>query len=98
LMKQLLWRYSILQFNNRREFDLRRGDFSEVALDLALTTHAVNLDYKKSLHDWNIKTESMHPFRIICKSSYRIRPLFPILTGRIWDLRDSSYDLSITFR
>jgi hypothetical protein len=43
LMKQLLWRYSILQFNNRREFDLRRGDFSEV-LDLALTTHAVNLD------------------------------------------------------
>jgi iron complex outermembrane receptor protein len=32
-------------------------DFNEIAaLDLALTTNAVNIDYKKSLHDWNIKT------------------------------------------
>jgi iron complex outermembrane receptor protein len=48
------------QFNKRLEFDVRRGNFNEIAaLDLALTTNAVNIDYKKSLHDWNIKTESM---------------------------------------
>jgi iron complex outermembrane receptor protein len=40
-------------------------DFNEIAaLDLALTTNAVNIDYKKSLHDWNIKTVN-GSFRII---------------------------------
>ena len=37
------------QFNKRLEFDVRRGDFKDIAaLDLELTTHAVNVDYKKS--------------------------------------------------
>ena len=45
------------QFNKRLEFDVRRGDFNDVAaLDLELTTHAINVDYKKALHDWNFKT------------------------------------------
>jgi iron complex outermembrane receptor protein len=45
------------QFNKRLEFDVRRGDFSDVAaLDLELSTHAVNVDYKKALHDWSFKT------------------------------------------
>jgi iron complex outermembrane receptor protein len=35
------------QFNKRLEFDVRRGNFNEIAaLDLALTTNAVNIDYK----------------------------------------------------
>jgi iron complex outermembrane receptor protein len=45
------------QFNKRLEFDVRRGDFNDVsALDLELTTHAINVDYKKALHDWTFKT------------------------------------------
>jgi iron complex outermembrane receptor protein len=45
------------QFNKRLEFDVRRGDFTDIAaLDLELTTHAVNVDYKKALHDWSFKT------------------------------------------
>ena len=45
------------QFNKRLEFDVRRGDFNNVAaLDLELTTHAINVDYKKALHDWTFKT------------------------------------------
>jgi iron complex outermembrane receptor protein len=45
------------QFNKRLEFDVRRGDFKDIAaLDLELATHAVNIDYKKALHDWTIKT------------------------------------------
>ena len=45
------------QFNKRLEFDVRRGGFSNVAaLDLELTTNAINVDYKKALHDWTLKT------------------------------------------
>lgn len=45
------------QFNKRQEFDVRRGDFNEIAaLDLELTTNVINVDYKKSFHDINIKT------------------------------------------
>jgi iron complex outermembrane receptor protein len=36
------------QLNNRKEFDMRRGDFTNVpALDLALATHSVNADWEK---------------------------------------------------
>jgi iron complex outermembrane receptor protein len=52
LMKRLLAVQYSFQFNKRLEFDVRRGDFSDVAaLDLELSTHAVNVDYKKALHD-----------------------------------------------
>ena len=45
------------QFNKRLEFDVRRGNFDNIAaLDLALTTNTVNVDYKKMLHDWTLKT------------------------------------------
>ncbi len=45
------------QFNKRLEFDVRRGNFNNVAaLDLELTTHAINVDYKKGLHDWTFKS------------------------------------------
>jgi iron complex outermembrane receptor protein len=65
-MKRLLLRQYSFQFNKRLEFDVRRGNFNEIAaLDLALTTNAVNIDYKKSLHDWNIKTGVNGSFRII---------------------------------
>jgi iron complex outermembrane receptor protein len=34
------------QFNNRREFDLRRGDFSEKRFRFSFDNHAVNLIIK----------------------------------------------------
>jgi iron complex outermembrane receptor protein len=46
-MKRLSCGTVFFQFNKRLEFDVRRGDFNEIAaLDLALTTNAVNIDYK----------------------------------------------------
>jgi iron complex outermembrane receptor protein len=48
------------QFNKRLEFDVRRGDFNEIAaLDLALTTNAVNIDYKNHCMTGISKPESM---------------------------------------
>jgi iron complex outermembrane receptor protein len=88
------------QFNNRREFDLRRGDFSEVAaLDLALTTHAVNLDYKKSLHDWNIKTGVNASFQNnFANPATGIRPLIPNFDRvEFGTYGIVSYDLSDSF-
>jgi iron complex outermembrane receptor protein len=67
------------QFNKRLEFDVRRGDFNEIAaLDLALTTNAVNIDYKKSLHDWNIKTGVNGSFQNnFANPATGIKPLIP---------------------
>lgn len=45
------------QFNKRLEYDLRRGDYKDVpALDLDLKTNSLNIDYKKTGHDWYLKT------------------------------------------
>ncbi len=45
------------QFNKRLEYDVRRGNFKNIAaLDLNLKTNAVNIDYIKNGHDWNLKT------------------------------------------
>jgi len=45
------------QFDKRLEYDLRRGEYNSLAaLDLELTTHAVNIDYKKDFGNWNLKT------------------------------------------
>jgi iron complex outermembrane receptor protein len=45
------------QHNNRFEFDVRRGNRNDrAALDLTLITHSFNVDYKKEMHDWDLKT------------------------------------------
>lgn len=54
--QSLAFQYAF-QLNNRLEYDIRRGDYNNLAaLDLQLTTHTFNADYKKTLHDWNIKS------------------------------------------
>jgi iron complex outermembrane receptor protein len=67
------------QFNKRLEFDVRRGNFNEIAaLDLSLTTNAVNIDYKKSLHDWSIKTGVNGSFQNnFANPATGIKPLIP---------------------
>ena len=43
--KKLSFKYSF-QFNNRKEYDLRIGDFKNIpALDLNLSTHNINSNY-----------------------------------------------------
>lgn len=45
------------QSNQRFEYDVRRGDYnSKAALDLDLTTHTILVDFKKTGHDWNVKS------------------------------------------
>lgn len=45
------------QLNKRLEFDLRRGNnVDRAALDLELLTHTFNLDYKKELENWKLKS------------------------------------------
>ncbi|MFA9189403.1 TonB-dependent receptor [Flavobacterium magnesitis] len=45
------------QFNKRLEYDVRRGDYKNIAaLDLDLKTNTLNIDYKKTGHDWNFKS------------------------------------------
>jgi iron complex outermembrane receptor protein len=64
------------QFNKRLEFDVE-GISMRLLLDLALTTNAVNIDYKKSLHDWNIKTGVNGSFQNNFANQPRIKPLIP---------------------
>jgi iron complex outermembrane recepter protein len=67
------------QFNKRLEFDTRRGDSKNTAaLDLALTTHSLNIDYKKTHHDWDLKSG----ITALAQNNYAnsgtgIRPLIP---------------------
>lgn len=67
------------QFNKRLEFDVRRGDFNnKAALDLELSTHAVNVDYKKTLHDWSLKSGFNGSFQNnFANPATGIRPLIP---------------------
>ncbi|MGQ2984477.1 TonB-dependent receptor [Flavobacterium sp.] len=45
------------QLNNRKEFDMRRGDYANIpALDLVLATHSVNADWKKVTNGTEYKT------------------------------------------
>ena len=45
------------QFNKREEFDVRRGNYSNLAaLDLELKTQSANIDYKKRSEDWEFKS------------------------------------------
>ena len=67
------------QFNKRLEFDVRRGNFNDIAaLDLALTTHALNVDYKKTVHDWSLKSGFNGSFQNnFANPATGIRPLIP---------------------
>jgi iron complex outermembrane receptor protein len=70
------------QFNKRLEFDVRRGNFNnKPALDLDLKTHAVNIDYKKNLHDWNIKSGVNTSLQSnVANPNTGVRPLIPDYT------------------
>ncbi len=67
------------QYNNRLEFDIRRGDNSnKAALDLQLKTHTVTIDYKKNYHDWNLKSGVLGSFQNnFANPATGIRPLIP---------------------
>ena len=44
------------QLNNRLEYDLRRGNYKNIAaLDLNLKTYSLKIDYQKNYHDLNFK-------------------------------------------
>jgi iron complex outermembrane receptor protein len=88
------------QFNKRLEFDVRRGDFNDLAaLDLELSTHAVNVDYKKALHDWSFKTG----FNTSIQNNFAnpatgIKPLIPNFDRIEFGAYDIvSYDVSDSF-
>ena len=70
------------QFNKRLEFDVRRNNFKNVpALDLELVTHSFNVDYKKTLHDWDFKTGVSASYQNNLASPLTgIRPLIPNFT------------------
>lgn len=67
------------QFNNRLEFDVRRGNFDTIAaLDLQLQTHSINVDYKKEYHDWNLKSGFVGSFQNnYANPATGVRPLIP---------------------
>lgn len=67
------------QFNNRLEYDLRRGDFKETpALDLDLKTNTVNIDFETREHDWNFKSGiSATAQNNYANPDTGIRPLIP---------------------
>ncbi|MGO4904804.1 TonB-dependent receptor [Flavobacterium sp. W20_MBD1_R3] len=88
------------QFNKRLEFDVRRRDYNDLAaLDLELTTHAVNVDYKKALHDWNFKTGFNSSFQNnFANPATGIKPLIPIFDRiEFGSYGIVSYDVSDSF-
>ncbi|MBG6187014.1 TonB-dependent receptor [Flavobacterium sp. CAN_S2] len=88
------------QFNKRLEFDVRRGDFNDIAaLDLELTTHAINVDYKKALHDWTLKTGFNSSIQNnFANPATGIKPLIPNFDRiEFGTYGIASYDLSDSF-
>jgi iron complex outermembrane receptor protein len=67
------------QYNKRLEFDLRRGIFKDVAaLDLALATHTVKVDYKKSFENFTLATGFNLDYQNNVASPLTgVRPLIP---------------------
>jgi iron complex outermembrane receptor protein len=67
------------QFNKRLEYDVRRGDYKNTAaLDLDLKTNSLNIDYKKSGHDWNFKSGiNANSQNNYANPATGIRPLIP---------------------
>jgi iron complex outermembrane receptor protein len=88
------------QFNKRLEFDIRRGNFDAIAaLDLELTTNAINVDFKKTLHDWTLKTGFSTSFQNnFANPSTGIDPLIPNFERiEFGTYGIASYDLSDSF-
>lgn len=67
------------QFNNRKEFDLRLGDnVNKAALDLELSTHSLQSDYKKEWHRFSLKTGISGLFQNnFANPRTGVRPLIP---------------------
>jgi iron complex outermembrane receptor protein len=67
------------QFNNRLEYDLRRSNYNDIAaLDLDLLTNTINIDYKKSSHDWDFKTGLSTSYQTnYADAATGVRPLIP---------------------
>ncbi|KIX20765.1 hypothetical protein SY27_12835 [Flavobacterium sp. 316] len=67
------------QFNNRLEFDVRRGSANnKAALDLQLATHTFLIDYKTSFEDWKLKTGVNFGYQNnFANPNTGIRPLIP---------------------
>ena len=86
------------QFNKRLEFDVRRGENkNKPALDLELATHAINVDYKKVLHDWTLKTGMATAFQNNFANvvTTGINPLIPTYNKIDWGTYGiASYDVS----
>ena len=88
------------QFNKRLEFDVRRGDFKDIAaLDLELTTNAINVDFKKTLHDWTLKTGLNTSIQNnFANPATGIKPLIPNFDRiEFGTYGIASYDLSESF-
>lgn len=88
------------QFNKRKEFDLRRGDFrNRPALDLELATHSFNADYKKVVHDWIVKSGGSASFQNnFANPATGVQPLIPSYTKiELGAYGIASYDWSDTF-
>ncbi|SDG97519.1 iron complex outermembrane recepter protein [Flavobacterium omnivorum] len=88
------------QFNKRLEFDVRRGGFNDIAaLDLELTTNAVNVDFKKTVHDWTLKTGFSTSFQNnFANPATGIKPLIPNFDRiEFGTYAIASYDLSDSF-
>lgn len=67
-----------LQFNKRNEFDLRRNNENKAALDLELTTHALQSDYKKEWNQFSLKTGISGLFQNnFANPRTGVRPLIP---------------------
>src|SRR5690606_28672208 len=66
------------QFNNRKEFDLRRDNENKAALDLELTTHSLQSDYKKEWNQFSLKTGINGLFQNnFANPRTGVRPLIP---------------------
>ncbi|UPQ80706.1 TonB-dependent receptor [Flavobacterium azooxidireducens] len=67
-----------LQFNKRNEFDLRRDNENKAALDLELTTHSLQSDYKKEWNQFSLKTGISGLFQNnFADPRTGVRPLIP---------------------
>lgn len=90
------------QFNNRLEFDVRRGNFNTIAaLDLQLQTHTINVDYKKEYHDWNLKSGLVGSFQNnYANPATGVRPLIPNydkLDAGIYGIASHNFAEKLTF-
>jgi iron complex outermembrane receptor protein len=87
------------QFNKRKEFDLRRGDFrNRPALDLELATHSFTADYKKVVHDWVVKSGGSASFQNnFANPATGVQPLIPSYNRiEVGAYGIASYDFSET--